>query len=299
MNTLATKLRQHEIDFASVGSSTYESLSNVPGIVRRTELRNDVVMLALNLRHLPLQDVRVRQAIAKAIDRRRLIQVVTHGLGTPAYGDLPLFMYDGHPPSGWDERDPAQARALLDAAGWKAGPDGLRGKGVNQLLLHYIAFSKNANGNTADLVIIQMLREVGIDVEYKTFAPSIYYQPASAGGPVSSGNFDIADVASAGGADATDSDLYGCASQSPHGFNSADYCSAEMETLQAAEQLEYDPIRRNQIVAQIEGLAVKDAPYVFLFHTPYRIVCDSNLQRPNASLARQWYGIRDWSFSAP
>jgi peptide/nickel transport system substrate-binding protein len=76
-----------------------------------------------------LQDVRVRQAIALAINRQTLVKKVLDGLGVAGAGYLP----PGYPQWQWSPSagsnfnyDPAKANQILDAAGYKMGPGGIR-----------------------------------------------------------------------------------------------------------------------------------------------------------------------------
>lgn len=71
-------------------------------------------------------DVAVRRAICTAIDRDRVIANVLEGFGKPAFS-----VSDGMPWSSADMEvayDAAAAGELLDAAGWRAGDDGIRAK---------------------------------------------------------------------------------------------------------------------------------------------------------------------------
>jgi peptide/nickel transport system substrate-binding protein len=73
---------------------------------------------AFNLRHPPLADLRVREAVNRAIDRQEILDRAFHGLGAPAFGFYTPWVgwaYDGsaHVPA----YDPARARALLAEAG--------------------------------------------------------------------------------------------------------------------------------------------------------------------------------------
>jgi len=296
-NTVGIQLREHQLDFASVESALYNQLRDVAGIVRTTEPLNDVIALSMNVTRPIMSDRAVREAIVKAIDRKRIVQTVTLGVGTPAYADLPLFMYGGHAPDGWDDADPAGARALLDADGWKLGPDGVRSKDGVPLRLQYIDYSGSVSGAAIDAQVVQMLRAVGIDTSYKTFAPALYFQPAAQGGPLMSGNFDLGGVGFRGGNDPSNAYVYSCATRSPNGFNSSRYCNPEMDRLLAAVEDEYDAVKRNRIIARIEALAATDVPYVFLYHTPYRLIVNPALVRPPASIDNSWYGIHTWYFT--
>lgn len=296
-NTLAIQLRERALDFAAIDSSAYNQLREAPGVVRKAERLNDFVGYAMNAARPLLRDRRVRLAIVAAVDRVTIARKVTFGTGTPAYGDLPLFMYDGHPPEGWSAADPAGAEALLDAAGWKRNADGVRLKNGTPLRLEMIDFSGSATTASVALQIGQMLQRVGIETTHKAFASSLYYSPASAGGPFQGGRFDLGVLAFVSGVDPSNGELYSCASRIPAGFNAANECNPQMERLLAASEREYDPARRNRIVAAIEALAVHDATYLFLYHTPYRIGENPELRRPLAGLTNIWYGIPGWTFA--
>ncbi len=82
----------------------------------------------LNSSHGPLQDLRVRQAFIMGLNRPELADNLFFGLIKPVYGPLSKTT-----PSYWAgvekyyPYDPKAAAALLDTAGWKPGPDGIRG----------------------------------------------------------------------------------------------------------------------------------------------------------------------------
>ena len=71
-------------------------------------------------------DVRVRRAINLGIDRQEMIDHVLNGYGSPAYSvcdQLPWYSEASEV-----AYDPKEAGKLLDEAGWRMGPDGVREK---------------------------------------------------------------------------------------------------------------------------------------------------------------------------
>ncbi len=80
--------------------------------------------------HRPaLQDKRVRQALIYGLDRQKLIDVVYQGYGKVAIEPIaPISWAFNVKASTLTLYDPAQAKKLLDEAGWKPGADGIRAK---------------------------------------------------------------------------------------------------------------------------------------------------------------------------
>lgn len=118
------------------------------------------------------RDVRVRQAIADAINQKLADDLLLHGTTTPQYGPVPLqpptFLSPnalaGKYPVGYD---PARARALLDAAGWKVGPDGIRVKDDKRLSFTETLPSGGATSTLGAELMQQDLQKVGIEMKIK------------------------------------------------------------------------------------------------------------------------------------
>jgi ABC-type transport system substrate-binding protein len=109
-------------------------------------------------------DRAVRQALSLAVDRAGYARTVLHGLADAGRWMAPKSMLG---PSAAIvvpvPFDPGKARALLDADGWKPGPDGIRVKGDRRLTLSYLGTPEVPV--SAPLFLQRGLRDVGIDLE--------------------------------------------------------------------------------------------------------------------------------------
>ncbi|MBI5878079.1 MAG: hypothetical protein HZB53_10525 [Chloroflexi bacterium] len=118
-----------------------------------------------NFRRPRLQDKRVRQAIAFAIDRDEIVTKALLGIGSPAY--LPIS------PSAWvyDEslatkgRDLPRARRLLADAGYAPGPDGVLVKNGERFVYRIGIWKDEVFRRTSGPLVQKQLAEVGIAVE--------------------------------------------------------------------------------------------------------------------------------------
>jgi len=113
------------------------------------------------------RDVRVRRALAMAIDRKDLTENLFFGLIDPSFGPLSATTpgYWSGAESLYPPNEKAAA-ALLDEAGWKPGPDGIRVKGGERLTAFYGA-PPPLEPDTA-VEIQGRLKRIGFDLRVET-----------------------------------------------------------------------------------------------------------------------------------
>ena len=117
----------------------------------------------------PLRDVRVRQAISKAINRRALVDQVMEGIGTPAGQFLPEGFFGHSPQLQPDIYDPATARQLLSDAGYPQGFS-LTISGPNDRYLNDARVAET---------IAQFLTRVGIKTSVDTMPKAVFFSRAA------------------------------------------------------------------------------------------------------------------------
>ncbi len=101
-----------------------------PGIKQSRSPAIELGVIEPNLRRPGLSDVVVRRAMMYAHDRQAIIDGFFHGRAALATSYIPQALTLWYNPAVTPyPYDPRRARALLDAAGWKLGPDGVRAKG--------------------------------------------------------------------------------------------------------------------------------------------------------------------------
>jgi len=148
----------------------------------------------LNCENEILSDVRVRRAIAKAIDRDELSEKIYDGVWLPAYGDEhPKSPYYDDYPRERLAHDPKGAAELLAAAGWVDGDgDGIREKGGRRLSLMISTTTGNLNRERTELLLREQLARVGIDLGIRNHHPTVMFASYDEGGVLKTGRFDMA-----------------------------------------------------------------------------------------------------------
>ncbi|MGM9469755.1 ABC transporter family substrate-binding protein [Streptomyces murinus] len=165
--------RNGEIDAVNAGTTEdYAQLKGAENSTIRCGSAWDEVHIALNGAAGPLADIDVRHAVQKAVDRRALADVAAKGLpvGVPLLGNH-IYMtnqpgYADHSAT-WGTHDLAEARRLLDKAGWRQRKQGQpRTKDGKTLRLRFvISAATNRLGLDLSQLVQSMLGQAGIEVD--------------------------------------------------------------------------------------------------------------------------------------
>jgi peptide/nickel transport system substrate-binding protein len=107
----------------NIGSDDYATVENDPNLQLLPRPNPNILYLALNNKFEPMDDVRVRQAIAMGIDRQRIVDNFYPEGSTVASHFTPCSIPNGCQGEPWYDFDPEAARELLAEAGY---PDGYK-----------------------------------------------------------------------------------------------------------------------------------------------------------------------------
>ena len=226
-NTRLQQLQTGEADaYFDVDPQLLPQLRGMPGVHVALTPVNDIHVLQFNLRDPLAGDVRLRRAMALAVDRRVLLAAATHDSGVTVDADQPRNGWAYDPRLQPIRYDPAAARRLLDAAGWSKHADGTRWKNGRRLDLTLTISPQSVNGSTLVATLLQQdLHDVGIGVTIKQIPPALFVEPAAAGGILAGGRYQLAyDAWWVIGPDPDDSWNFGCAEIPPNGYNYYFWC---------------------------------------------------------------------------
>jgi len=210
--------------------------------------------LTINHTKEPLTSPQFRQALAYAIDREALVQVVFRGnaiAGSP--GMMPPTSVWYNPDTPQYRYDPVKARELITSLGYTL-QDGRLVKDGQPLQLGLIAA---ADYKDLGQFITQQLEQVGIDIDFQTL------EAKTVDARVGAWDFDLSLYGHGG--------LYEPSflqrSILGEGFNSARYTAdAELTQLVNAQLTEMDAARRKDMVFRIQELYAADMPALTLYY---------------------------------
>jgi peptide/nickel transport system substrate-binding protein len=288
-NTDFTELETGEIDlWALINGALAQRVRALPGKAFSTAPGGIVSGVYFNTQRPSVSDPRVRRALRLATDQKSIVDKIALGNGltqrsviaasSPDYLALPLLKYD-----------PKAAAALLDAAGWKRGPGGMRSKnGVPLTVDLGIPSGYRPSANLAGLLHDDW-GAVGVNVTIHVWADSQFFAPSSEGGVIQSGRFDAA-LFSNGRASlyADITSFYTCSAFPPNGFNTDRYCNPKVDALNAQYQQSFDPAVRKRLAAEFQRLIDADVPGIVLYQRIFVSAFDNRLRGYNQSSFSSW-----------
>lgn len=208
-------------------------------------------MLSINNAKKPLDDVRVRKAIALAIDRQAIIDGAMFGYGTPIGSHTPPHSPDYVDQTAKSPHDPEQARALLA----EAGVTGLRLR---------LALPPPPYARRGGEIVAAELREIGIETEITNMEWAQWLETVFNGG-----DFDLTIISHV---EPVDIDIYARPDYYIH-YARPDYV-ALMDRLKAA----VDPAERSALIRQAQEELADDYVVAWLFQLAKTGVANAKIE---------------------
>ena len=269
-NTSINELRTHDIDWIFEPSpNLYNVLKTLPDTTIHFVDEPQSLRLGINLERPALKDIRVRQAIAYAVDKTALVERLTGGSARIAGADQPPFSWAYEPHVATYGPSISKARALLAAAGYAPGSDGIMRKNGQPLTFALSTNTANATRRLVQTQVQAMLRGIGIDAQVKNYPGNMFFATYGQGGILTGGKFDLAIYGWVAGLDPDDHSLYRCDERPPAGVNYSRYCSAAMDAAQAAALASYEEARRKQAYITIQQLIARDIPEIIVWYSRF------------------------------
>lgn len=230
--------------------------------------------LAFNLEDPILKNVKVRQAIAHAIDVPSLVKYLWRDQGKPASGILPPNLWAYEPDVRRYPHDVACAKRLLDEAGFPS-PGGT--PSLPRFTLTFKTSTEELSRLEA-VVIQQQLREVGIQVEIRSFEFATFYSD------IVRGNFQLYSLRWIG--DNLNPDIFDSVFNSknipPAGKNRGHYHNPRVDQLIQLAKVEPNQQLRKKYYSEIQKIVAEDLPYISLWYVDN--VCVANRRVKNIRL---------------
>ena len=263
-NTVAEQLRTHELDLWTPISPHYaNAVKAISGITFLSTPSFFVDHLDFNLERRAFSDPTVRRALRMALDRRLINEKLHFGLYNLGESVVP-------PANSFHVVIPlvptniARANAMLDADGWRRGSDGIRSKTGTRLSFNFASSTGSQDSDQEIELIRASWKALGVDIQVRHYLSSLLFAPASAGGIIFGGKFDVVIFAWGGNPQGDLSNLYACYRFPPDGQNDPHYCNRKVTAAIDRGKVEYDRSKRVADMHFIQRQIFDDAPLIVM-----------------------------------
>jgi peptide/nickel transport system substrate-binding protein len=242
-------------------------MDSLPVLAQRSNLQvedaggTQIQYLAFNMRDPLLQDVRVRQALACAIDRNLIIRTLMGGHAQPALSLLPSKHWAWTGDVARYDYDPGRTERLLDEAGHRKGNAGVR--------FHLTMKTSNAEDvRLLAAVLQQQLARVGIALDLRSYEFATFYSD------VTRGAFQMYSLRWIGGNEQPDifSYAFSTARFSPKGANRGHYSNQHLDALLDDAAESRDAAKRRADYVEAQQILARDLPVLNLWYIDTVIV---------------------------
>jgi len=250
--------------------------------------------------HPFLADAAVRQALNLLVDRGSVQEQIygRTGVATANFLNAPARFNSKN--TKW-EFNVDKAAQILEAAGWKKGPDGIRAKDGKKLKIVYQT-SINAPRQKTQAVVKQAAGKAGIDMELKSVTASVYFS-SDAANPDTYSHFY------------TDIQMYTTTMTQPdpelfmnqfttwevaskdnkwQGRNITRWRSEEYDKLYRAAESEMDPVKRAALFIKMNDLVIQNVVVIPVVQRPRVTAMASKLRAEQTAWDSDFWALHNW-----
>ncbi len=289
-NTLLTQFLAGGIDLVNgIAPTEVPRVQADPGLALTVFSDRSYTHVCWNVRRPLLADRDLRLALAHAIDRETLIDVVYEGYARPSSGPILSTMWafnrDLDPP----RYDPEAAAAILAASGWSdSDGDGVLDRAGRRLAFELLAPAESETRQDVALMIERDLERLGIRVTPR------FTEWGSVQAALDSGDFDAFVNR---WIEPTQIDLAGVWHSAPSGaatFNYGGYANPELDRLLAEIDAASDFAAQKPLLDRAQELIVADQPYAFLVENARLVGISARILNADVNDASIFFNIEEW-----
>jgi peptide/nickel transport system substrate-binding protein len=217
--------------------------------------------MGFNLKHPWFEDKRVRQAIAYAIDKNEIVDVVLFGLGSPATGPYVPNTWYYNPDVKNYEFDPTQAKELLKEAGWEdTDGDGIVDKEGQPFEFTILTNMGNSLRNNTATIIQWQLAKIGIQVKIRLLEWSTFINEF-----IDKRRFQAVILGWSLGFEPDQYDIWHSSKTKEKEFNFVSYNNPEVDALLETGRRTFNMEERKKAYYRIQEILADELPYIFLY----------------------------------
>jgi peptide/nickel transport system substrate-binding protein len=293
-NQMQAELQSGRVDIAplptSLSPDAIKALGSNPNLTVHQFVGSNLNLLTFNTKETPLDNVKVRQAIAYAVDRESMIRDLLLGQGKIAHSILPESSWAYTPGQAY-RFDPSTAKKLLDEAGLR-DPDGdgpqMR---INKPIVFRISGS-SASARQYASVIQNYLKDVGLPVSIETSELNVLFES------LRRGQFQIAYGQWVGGNQDPIfyHDLFATTeipTETRAARNRSRYSNPELDQILNEAANTYDHAKAAPLYAKAQEMISRDVPVLPLWYQANMVIAKKSVGNVNVNASGDWGFVKD------
>lgn len=303
LTMLYTQFRTGQVDYLGLSGISAHFVKEAQGLRGRKVSLSPTAFIehiALNLEYGPFADKAVREALYLAMNKQARIDALYYGLPIPTESFLPHEAWAHRQSRPVHRHDPAKANAILDAAGWARGGDGIREKAGVRLEFTNSTTVGNPGREQAQQLLMQDWRAVGAAMKISNMPAAVIwgefwqkskYQSVMVGSNFMLGNdpdvtprFSSKAIPAKGGA----------------GLNTYQYRNPEVDRLLALGATQFDLGERKTTYGRIQQLIRDDLAILPIYQTVMAEGIKEGLQgfSANINCSSNCWNMRSWFWAS-
>lgn len=249
--TAVLMYRNEELDILAINPNDTETFRKDPKLNSQLLYADQpsINYIGMNGKnYAPFANPKVRRAFAMAVDRERIVKLLLNGIGKPAVGILPEMIPQKTRTKPIPPFDVPGAKKLLAESGVKEFPP----------LELWVSESNRDRKRIAEFVAGQITENLGVQVKLRQAENTLIIDRATKRQlPFFYGNWF---------ADYLDAENFLSVLLADYGQNRTSYDNPEFSRLTRLADQEPNEVKRQELYAQAEDIALQDSPWIPLFH---------------------------------
>jgi peptide/nickel transport system substrate-binding protein len=282
-NALQAELQAGRVDLVpnptNISADTFNTLGKNPNLQIVQSDGSNIRYIGFNVKEKPLDNIKIRQAIAYAIDREKIIRDLLSGQAKVAHSILPEASW-AYSVSTKYNYDPAKTKQLLQEAGYKGEP------------IRFKFLSGSSAVSQYSQVIQSSLKDAGINVEIETLEDNTLREQ------LKQGQFQMNTAQWIGGnqdpiflRDLFDSDEF--PDKKASGRNRSRYSNPEFDKIVREAVNTTDKAKAAQLYARAQEIVANDLPYLPLWYPSNMVIASKRLSNIKINASGDWGFVKD------
>lgn len=303
LTVLYTQFRTGDIDYISLQGISADHYAEAKALPNRMVVPIPTATIEnfyFNLALPQFKDLAVRQALYMSLDKASIINELYYGLPRPSESYLPPASWAFDPDLPKQVYDPDQARATLDAAGWKAGPGGVRAKDGVKLQFSNSTTAGNHLREQAQQLLQQNWQEIGVGMTIKNLPAAVMW-----GEYWIQSHFETAIVGNnfMTGPDPAAADYFSSkaiTAQGGSGNNTMQYANPQLDALMQQGATTLDRAKRTEAYRGVQSVLRQNLPFLPIFEYVTVEGTKAGLAgyQPNINVRLNAWNVNTWRWTS-